>query len=178
MVLTRSQQMARIRGKDTSPERVLRSALWAVGLRYRVHDTAPIGRPDILFPTSRVAVFIDGCFWHGCPHHYVRPRTREGFWSEKLRTNVERDRRQTLHLESGGWRVVRIWEHEVEQDLDLMVARVRRALSEPIWPPREDLRVVQVRGGIGPTEDWILHPLRFPRKKRRERRTRNPRREK
>lgn len=129
VALSRSEQMARIRGRDTSPERRIRSALWERGLRYRLHTRTPVGRPDIVFPRQRVAVFIDGCFWHGCPQHYVRPRSRERFWAGKLASNVERDRRQTLELESLGWRVVRLWEHEVYEALDEVVSRVHRAVS-------------------------------------------------
>ncbi|HYO69174.1 MAG TPA: very short patch repair endonuclease, partial [Archangium sp.] len=87
MGLTRSEQMSRIRGKDTSPERLLRSALWRAGLRFRLQSRTPYGRPDVVFSKARVAVFIDGCFWHGCPDHYVRPRTRNDFWSSKLLEN-------------------------------------------------------------------------------------------
>lgn len=108
--------MARIRGKNTSPERTLRAALWAAGLRYRLHGKALPGRPDLVFFSMRTAVFIDGCFWHGCPDHYVRPRSRNSFWDSKLIENVERDRRQTLALEEAGWRVFRIWEHSIRED--------------------------------------------------------------
>src|SRR5215211_8176900 len=108
--------MARVKGKNTSPERILRSALWRNGLRYRLDYKVPAGRPDIVFPGPKVAVFVDGCFWHGCPAHYSRPRSQQEFWSEKLAANVERDRRQTLELESRGWRVVRVWEHEISSE--------------------------------------------------------------
>lgn len=144
MVLSRSEQMSRIKGKNTTPERVLRSALWRVGLRYRLHTRTPVGKPDVVFAQKRVAVFIDGCFWHGCPEHYVRPRSREPFWKQKLKENFERDRRQTLELEALGWRVVRVWEHEVFETPAEVVARVQSALESPHWSPRDDWRVVQV----------------------------------
>jgi DNA mismatch endonuclease (patch repair protein) len=105
--------MARIRGAHTTPERELRSLLWRSGLRYRLHVKDLPGRPDLVLGPSRVAVFVDGCFWHGCPEHYVRPRSRTRFWAEKLRCNVERDCEQHAELLSLGWRVVRLWEHEV-----------------------------------------------------------------
>jgi DNA mismatch endonuclease, patch repair protein len=111
--LTRSEQMARIRGADTSPELQLRSLLWRNGLRYRLHVKDLPGRPDLVVGSRRVAVFVDGCFWHGCPEHYVRPRSRASFWGRKLRGNVERDCRQDAQLVSLGWTVVRLWEHEV-----------------------------------------------------------------
>lgn len=87
------------RSQHTRPEVLLRQALWRAGLRYRLHTRTPVGRPDIVFPRQKVAIFIDGCFWHGCPEHYVRPRSRPEFWAAKLLTNFERDHRQTRELE-------------------------------------------------------------------------------
>jgi DNA mismatch endonuclease (patch repair protein) len=145
MGLSRAEQMSRIRGRDTGPERVLRRCLRSAALGgYRLHHRTPAGRPDVVYPGRRVAVFIDGCFWHGCPRHYVRPGSRCDFWAAKLIENVDRDRRQTAELESAGWRVVRGWEHEVwESPLDLVVD-VWRALNDSIWRPRSDWRVVRV----------------------------------
>ena len=108
----RSALMSRIRGSDTTPELLLRQRLWSDGLRYRLKYKVPAGRPDLVFPGARVVVFMDGCFWHGCPDHYVRPSSRSTFWAQKLAENVERDQRQTRELEAAGWRVIRIWEHE------------------------------------------------------------------
>ncbi len=139
----RSALMSRIRGKDTAPETILRKALWAAGLRYRKHARAPIGRPDVVFKGKRVAVFIDGCFWHGCPDHYVHPRSKRDFWANKLADNVARDRRQTLALEAAGWKVVRAWEHEIFESLDRVVADVRAALDGHA-PARRAWRVVRV----------------------------------
>lgn len=159
MALTRSQQMARIRGRDTSPERLLRSEVWRAGLRYRLHARTPAGRPDLVFPRQRVAVFIDGCFWHGCPEHYVRPRTRDEFWSTKLVENVERDARQTRELEEHGWRVCRLWEHEVWEDPTGATSRVIAAVTSPEWHPPPDWRVVRV-DALGGPEDLERRHLR------------------
>ncbi|NBD09109.1 DNA mismatch endonuclease Vsr [Corallococcus sp. c25j21] len=151
MGLTRSEQMARIRGTDTSPEVTLRRALWSRGLRYRLHERTPAGRPDVALPASRVAVFIDGCFWHGCPFHYARPRSREEFWSAKLAANIDRDARQSALLEEAGWRVVRIWEHEVVEELASAVDRVERAVrggGSPWAGQRRVRRVMEVGGGL------------------------------
>lgn len=144
MALTRSQQMARIKGKDTRPEKLLRSALWQRGLRYRLDARVPVGRPDIVFPGKRLAVFVDGCFWHGCPLHYVRPRTRCDFWAGKLAANVDRDRRHTLALEAAGWTVVRLWEHEVTESIDLAADRVCSAARGDPPPPSASWRVHRV----------------------------------
>lgn len=129
MPLTRSQNMSRIRPTDTKPEVRLRKALWKDGLRYRLHYKIHKTTPDITFIKARLAVFIDGCQWHGCPEHYVRPRTREDFWSEKLLKNVERDIRQTEELESEGWFVHRIWEHEVWENLPKVVFDIKYILD-------------------------------------------------
>lgn len=130
----RSANMARIRGNDTGPEVALRRALWQSGLRYRLGMRIEGARPDLTFPSARIAVFVDGCFWHGCPLHYVRPRSREDFWALKLAVNTDRDRRQTELLGSRGWRVIRIWEHELKQSLGRIVEEIRAACQ---LPPRE-----------------------------------------
>ena len=152
MALTRSQQMARIRGRNTSPELILRQELWRAGLRYRLHVKTPGGRPDLVFTKSRVAVFIDGCFWHGCPEHYVRPRTKDEFWSAKLRENVERDAKQTAELEQQGWRVCRFWEHEVWEDPVGVARQVTSAISGAGWRPSFCWRVIQVDALGGPDD--------------------------
>src|SRR4051812_23917067 len=148
MGLSRSEQMARIRGRDTAPELRLRRALWRAGLRFKLKKVGLRVRPDVIFVGIRpVAVFIDGCFWHGCPEHYTPPRSAIPFWSEKLGENVERDRRQTLALEAEGWRVVRFWECEVIESLDRCVVRVERALQGLRSTGDQAWRVVRV--------DWL-----------------------
>jgi len=129
MTLTRSENMARIRGSDTRPEIALRKELHSRGVRYRLGRRFGFGRPDLAFAGRRLAVFVDGCFWHGCPAHYVAPRSRTGFWSGKLSENVMRDRRQTSEAEAAGWSVLRIWEHEVEEDVGAAADRVVDALA-------------------------------------------------
>ena len=113
MTLTRSQNMARIKSKDTKPELLLRRALWRQGLRYRLQYRIENIRPDIVFVKARVALFIDGCQWHGCPEHYARPRTNQVFWDQRLRVNAERDTKQTVLLRATGWIPYRIWEHDI-----------------------------------------------------------------
>lgn len=101
--------------QDTSPELRLRSELHSRGLRYRVHDR-PIDdlrrEADVVFQGPKVAVFVDGCFWHGCPEHGSSPKSNEDFWREKIKRNRERDRDTVERLEEEGWTAVRIWEHE------------------------------------------------------------------
>jgi DNA mismatch endonuclease (patch repair protein) len=91
-----------------------------------------------------VAVFIDGCFWHGCPEHYTRPGSREEFWAGKLKANTTRDRAQTLALDAAGWRTVRVWEHEVFTAPEDVVRGIRRAIEEAAWTPPARTMVVRV----------------------------------
>jgi DNA mismatch endonuclease (patch repair protein) len=101
--------------RDTKPELRIRSALFRLGLRFRV-DRRPVvaiaGRADVVFSRRRIAVFVDGCYWHGCPIHYVAPSTNTDYWSAKVEGNQRRDERTTSALIDVGWRVVRVWEHE------------------------------------------------------------------
>jgi DNA mismatch endonuclease (patch repair protein) len=136
--------MGRIRGSHTTPERVMRSALWATGLRYRLHARGVVGRPDIVIRKNKIAVFVDGCFWHGCPRHYVRPRTRAEFWADKLSANVLRDRAQTLQLEAAGWRVLRFWECQVVEGPVECARRVVSAEVEHAGKPKAAWRVLRV----------------------------------
>lgn len=103
------------RRRDTGPELRLRSALHALGLRFRVDrrpDVAIACRADVVFSRRRVAVFVDGCYWHGCPAHYVVPATNRAYWTAKIDGNRRRDTATAAALEAAGWRVVRVWEHE------------------------------------------------------------------
>lgn len=119
------------RGSDTGPERALRSALHRAGLRFHKNrrlDLAPGQRvrPDIVFPALRLAVFVDGCYWHGCKEHRSIPATNTAFWKAKIEGNRERDATHNQWLETAGWAVVRVWEHE---PLDEAVERVGAAVS-------------------------------------------------
>ena len=120
--------MARVRSRDTRPEMLLRRALWASGRRYRIGVKLP-GTPDLAFIGPRLAVFVDGCFWHGCPDHYTAPTENDSFWRAKLERNVSRDRRVDHELAELGWRVLRFWEHEVTRDLPRVVEMLSRALD-------------------------------------------------
>ena len=119
----RSEVMSRIRSRDTLPERILRRTLRARGVRYRSGTGLP-GSPDVVLPVPKMAVLVHGDFWHGCPRHYVPPKTRAAFWAKKLVANRERDRRVTRQLRSRGWRVVVLWECDLESDADRAVDRL------------------------------------------------------
>lgn len=128
--LTKSQQMARVRSRDTSLEVQLRQYLWRRGFRYRLQPKLP-GTPDLVLVTPKIAVFVDGCFWHGCPDHYSRPATNIGFWDAKLERNRARDQRVDAELRALGWRVLRVWEHELVNDLPKVAAKLRSLLRRP-----------------------------------------------
>lgn len=119
------------RGADTKPERALRSELHARGLRFFKNRRPEAGiacRADIVFPSARVAVFVDGCFWHRCPVHGISPRANSEYWSAKLDRNVARDRRNDEGLHAANWRVIRVWEHEDPSTAAALIAeQLRRA---------------------------------------------------
>lgn len=125
----RSYCMSRIRASNTKPELALRKALWHQGYRYRV-NTKLYGKPDIVFRGFQTVVFVDGCFWHKCPEHFTLPKTRSEFWRAKIDANVKRDLRNNEALMLQGWRVVRIWEHEIKASLQHSVARVAQVLEQ------------------------------------------------
>lgn len=122
--LTRSEIMSRIRGRDTKPEIAIRRLLFASGWRFRVHYRTPGGLVDVAFPKLKVAIQIDGCFWHCCPSHGVMPKSNRSFWSEKLAQNKLRDKRQQRVLKALGWQLLRIWEHSVEEELSRTVESI------------------------------------------------------
>ena len=107
----RSKIMSAIRSKNTNPEIMLRKALWAKWLRFRIQYGKE--KIDIAFPSKKLAVFVDGCFWHGCPIHSHLPKSNEEYWTPKLKRNIERDQEKNERLEAEGWKVLRFWEHEL-----------------------------------------------------------------
>src|ERR1051326_2332711 len=125
-----SARMARTPGRDNDLEKAIRRTLFAQGLRFRVHYRVPNDARrtiDIAFPGRRLAVFVDGCFWHGCPVHATWPKRNAACWREKIETNRRRDRGTSAKLRAGGWRVVRIWQHEApERAVRRIAARLSR----------------------------------------------------
>ena len=146
----RSELMAGIRGRDTTPERMVRRVAHRMGLRFRLHRKDLPGRPDLVFPKHRLVVFVHGCFWHrhqGCRYAYT-PKSRVTFWSEKFAANVARDARQEAALRTLGWRVLIIWECETRHK-----AAVERRLSalipgEESTPTRKSALSVATRSAV------------------------------
>lgn len=122
------------KGRDTKPELALRRAVHALGMRYRV-SIRPLPKirrtADLVFTKAKVAVFLDGCFWHGCPEHHTKAATNSEFWSEKVARTRERDRETDRLLREAGWAVVRIWEHEQPAEAAQRVSQVVRGMRSP-----------------------------------------------
>ncbi|MFC5329901.1 very short patch repair endonuclease [Brachybacterium fresconis] len=124
-------RMAVQRRRDTAPELALRRSLHRAGLRFRVDHPLPgipRRRADVVFTRVNLAVFVDGCFWHDCPEHGTRPKSRAAWWEEKLRRNVERDHDTDTRLGEAGWTVLRFWEHEDMAQAAIEVLRTYRFL--------------------------------------------------
>jgi DNA mismatch endonuclease (patch repair protein) len=122
------------KSKDTKPELAVRRLLHARGFRFRVgiRPVATIRRTaDIVFTRSKIAVFVDGCFWHGCPVHYVPPKSNSEFWSAKLESNIARDAATTAALDEHGWVVLRFWEHSCLRDVVDRIGEVVALRGEP-----------------------------------------------
>jgi len=123
------RRMEATRRRDTAAEIAVRRRLHAKGLRYRINyriALLPRRRADIAFPKQRVAVFVDGCFWHGCPKHGTMPKANRPFWKEKITTNRRRDKDTNRRLRGSGWLAVRVWEHEYPEIAARRVASVVR----------------------------------------------------
>jgi DNA mismatch endonuclease (patch repair protein) len=136
-----SAQMSRMPRASTGPELLIRRELHRRGLRFRVNHRLLPGRPDIAFTRVRLAVFIDGCFWHQCPQHCVMPRNNRDWWRAKLLRNVERDREKDAALARMNWLVMHFWEHEDSVDV---VQRI-----EHVWRERRDALEVSPRSSRG-----------------------------
>lgn len=127
----RSALMSKVRGKDTKPEKLVRSMLHRMGFRFRLHRKDLPGRPDIVLPKHRTVVFVHGCFWHrhpGCKKTSF-PQTNTRFWEAKLAGNMDRDARNMEELARLGWKVIVVWECELK-DVDALSARLRRELGQ------------------------------------------------
>lgn len=160
-VAARSQVMRSVHSKDTECEVLLRKELWRLGVRgWRNHYAKLKGRPDLAFLGARLAVFVDGCFWHACPECGRLPSSHAQYWSAKLHSNRERDVLVTATLRAHGWHVLRLWEHEVLSDVGgsalTVVARLRdlrqRESGNPPEPhqrwagtPVSDMRLMDMR---------------------------------
>lgn len=122
--------MRRVKSSNTTPERALRKQLWSAGMRgWRLPPKHIPGKPDIAFTRAKLAIFIDGCFWHGCSTCYRRPKSHQTYWDTKLKRNMARDSQNTKDLRRAGWTVLRLWEHQVAKSIDNCTAKTAKALK-------------------------------------------------
>lgn len=124
--------MSKVRNKDSKIEILLRKALWAKGFRYRKNDTRYFGKPDIVLPKYETVIFVDSCFWHRCPKHYGAPATRKEFWNKKIKRNKERDKEVDRHYKEKGWNSIRVWEHEMDKDLNIIIGRIIQTIENVV----------------------------------------------
>ena len=125
----RSYNMSRIKAKNTKPEIILRKALFRNGMRgYRIHYSL-YGKPDIVFTKYKLAIFMDGCFWHKCPKCFITPETRTEFWLKKIENNKQRDKIINEKLSNEGWVVLRYWEHMIEKKLGIVLNDIQLNLK-------------------------------------------------
>jgi len=127
----RSRNMAAVKNKNTDLEITLRKALWAKGFRFRVRVKNKLpGKPDIVFPGKKIAIFCDGCFWHGCPRCRQIPDQNHQFWLDKIRRNKERDEKVYFELENMGWTVMRFWGCEIQKELGRIILEIENVMIE------------------------------------------------
>lgn len=126
-----SKVMSANRGKDTKPEVALRKVLWNKGIKgYRLHWKKVPGRPDIAFIGKKVAIFVNGCYWHRCPSCKLpAPKTNKVFWKNKFKRNIERDKKKTEVLEKDGWKVLTVWECEIKNKVNKCVNKIKSLLK-------------------------------------------------
>jgi DNA mismatch endonuclease, patch repair protein len=120
--------MGRIRSTGTAPELEVRRSLTRAGIRYRLHDSRLPGRPDLAIHRAKIAIFVDGCFWHGCPVHYNRPHVRQSYWDTKVKSNRARRARVLESLSAMGWRSYELWECEVRTHVDFLLLPIIRVV--------------------------------------------------
>ena len=126
----RSFNMSRIKGKNTQPEIELRKALFKNGHRGFSVSSKIIGKPDIIFTKKKIAVFIDGCYWHKCMKCFITPKTRTKWWMKKINRNVKRDNKVDTLLKSDGWKVLRFWEHDINKSIDKVLNKMITQLKK------------------------------------------------
>lgn len=130
---TRREIMTRVRSINTTPEIKVRKLLYKLGYRFRLHYSYLPGKPDIILPKYKTIIFVNGCFWHGCPtckHAQIRPRTNKDYWNKKLDRNIERDKENIIALQKMGWKVLVVWECETKKrNTDALIQKLKAFLT-------------------------------------------------
>ncbi|MBI2084625.1 MAG: very short patch repair endonuclease [Candidatus Aenigmarchaeota archaeon] len=125
---TRSKIMSSIRSKNTKIELILRKALWKDKIRYRLHRKSLPGNPDIVLPRQKIAIFVDGDFWHGYNWDNLKPKLKNVFWVNKISNNMKRDQRVRKKLRRLGWTVIRVWEHQLKNNPKNIITKIIKAV--------------------------------------------------
>lgn len=120
----RSEIMSKVRSKDSKIETEFRKELWRAGFRYGKNSSKYFGKPDLILPKYKTAIFIDSCFWHGCEKHGSVPKTRKKFWKDKIERNKERDKEVNKYYKKEGWRILRVWEHDLKRNHENVIKKL------------------------------------------------------
>lgn len=118
--------MTSIKGKNTAPELTIRKLLWKNGIRYRIHNRKILGTPDISNKKRKIAIFIDGCFWHGCSNCYKEPTTNVKYWRDKIEKNQLRREQVKINLSKEKWTILQFWEHEINKDPNAIIKHIQK----------------------------------------------------
>jgi len=125
----RSEIMSRIRSRDSKIELLFRKELWKQGFRYSKNSSKYFGKPDVVLLKHKTVIFIDSCFWHGCKKHCRIPSVRKKYWIEKIARNKERDKEVSRHYKKEGWKVFRIWEHNLKRDASIEIKNMVKSMK-------------------------------------------------
>lgn len=121
--------MSRVRSKDSKIETEFRKNLWRAGFRYSKNSSKYFGKPDLVLLKYKTAIFVDSCFWHGCKKHGTIPQTRKKFWETKIERNKQRDKEVNKHYKKIGWKVFRVWEHDLKNNLEEIVKKSKNYIK-------------------------------------------------
>ncbi|WP_090113636.1 very short patch repair endonuclease [Cohnella sp. OV330] len=124
----RSRIMSRVRGKNTKLEQLVSKCIWKRGIRFRKNVLSLFGKPDIAIKKYKVVIFIDSCFWHGCQSHFKLPNKNPQYWNNKIKRNIDRDNEVTLYYQKINWTIIRIWEHDLKANFELVIYHVCRQI--------------------------------------------------
>ena len=126
----RSEVMSKVRSKDSKIEVDFRKAIWKAGFRYRKNPKGYFGKPDLVLKKYKTVIFIDSCFWHGCKKHCRIPSTRKEYWIPKIKRNKKRDKEVNRYYKKEGWKVVRVWEHELNKNFNKIIEKAIKFLEQ------------------------------------------------
>jgi len=124
----RSEIMSKVKSRDSKIEIEFRKAIWKAGFRYRKNPPKYFGKPDLVLKKYKTVIFVDSCFWHGCKKHCRLPATRKKYWTKKIERNRKRDQEVNRYYRKIGWRVIRVWEHDLLRDFDKTIKKIIKVL--------------------------------------------------